>query len=101
MYDFFILRFPFTFIESFKLGSSRIALVSDSETAFLRFENRFRIICFSLLIIFFLSVCLFNLMYHFVCLCGLITSSYLSSLIIQLCITIVCLFPRLFFDIRF
>ena len=58
------------------------ALVSDSETAFLRFETRFLIICFVLLIIFFLSVCLFVLMNLFVCLCGVITRSYLSSLII-------------------
>ena len=40
--------------ESFRLWSSCIALVSDSETAFLRFENRFLIICFCLLIMFFL-----------------------------------------------
>ena len=69
--------------------------------AFLHFENRFLIICFCLLIIFFLSVCLFVLVYHFVCLCGVITRSYFSSLIKQLCILIVCLFPKLSPDIRF
>ena len=76
-------------------------LVSDSEIAFLRFENRFRIICFCLLIIFFLSVCRFVLMYPFVCLCGVITRSFLSSLIIQLCNIIICLFPKLSLGIRF
>ena len=39
-------------------------------------------------------------MYPFVFLCGVITRSYLSSLILQLCNIIVCLFPKLSFDIR-
>ena len=89
------------FIEYFKLWSSCIAVVSDSETAFLRFENRFLIFCFCLLIIFFLSVCLFVLMHPLVCLCGVITRSYRSSLIKRLCNIIVCLFPKLSLDIRF
>ena len=96
-----IVSLMILFIEFFKLWSSRIALVSVSETAFLRFENRFRIICFGLLIFFFLSVCLFVLMYPIVCLCGVVTRSYFLSLIIQLCNTIVCLFPKFSFDIRF
>ena len=68
---------------------------------FLRFENRFLINCFCLLKIFFLSVCLFVLMYPIVCLCDVITRSYFLSLIKQLCIMIVCLFPKLSLDIRF
>ena len=36
-----------------------------------------------------------------VCLCDVITRSYFSSLIKQLCIMIVCLFPKLSLDIRF
>ena len=64
--------------------SSCIALVFDSETAFLRFENRFLLICFRLLIIFFS-----------------VTRSYFSWLILQLCNIIVCLFPKLSLDIRF
>ena len=35
------------------------------------------------------------------CPCGVITRSYLSSLIKQLCIIIVCLVPELCLDIRF
>ena len=51
--------------------------------------------------IFFLSVCLFVLIYSTDCLCGVITRSYFSSLIKKLCIMIVCLFPKLSVDIRF
>ena len=40
-------------------------------------------------------------MYPIVCLCGVITMSYLSSLIKRLCNIIVCLFPNLSLDIRF
>ena len=40
-------------------------------------------------------------MYPIVCLCGVITRSYISSLIKQLCNIIVRLFPKLSFDIRF
>ena len=69
--------------------------------AFLHFENRFLIICFCLLIIFFHSVCLFVLIYSTVCLCGVIKSSYFLSLIKQLCIKIFCLFPKLSLDVRF
>ena len=39
-------------------------------------------------------------MYPNVCLCGVITRSYLSSLIKQLCIMIACLFLKLSLDIR-
>ena len=39
-------------------------------------------------------------MYPIVCLCDVITRSYLSSLIKQLFIIIVCLFPKLSLDIR-
>ena len=81
--------------------SSCIALVSDSETAFRRFENRFLLICFRLLITFFLSVCLFVLMYPIVCLCGVITRSYFLWLILQLCNIIDCLIPKFSLDIRF
>ena len=42
----FHCEFDGFFIESFKLWSSCIAPVSDSETAFLCFENRFLIIFF-------------------------------------------------------
>ena len=80
---------------------SLCCVCSDSETAFLRFENLFPIICFCLLIIFLLSVCLFVAIYPTDCLCGVITRSNLSSLFKQLCITIVCLFPKLSLDIRF
>ena len=40
-------------------------------------------------------------MYPIDCLCAVITRSNLSSLIKQLCIIIVCLFPKLSLDIRF
>ena len=40
-------------------------------------------------------------MYPIVCLCGVITMSYLSSLIKHLCNINVCLFPKLSLDIRF
>ena len=40
-------------------------------------------------------------MYPIVCLCGVITRSYLSSLIKQLCNIIVCLFPKMYLDISF
>ena len=43
----------------------------------------------------------FVLIYLIVCLCGAITRWYLSSLIMQFCNTIVCLFPKLSVDIRF
>ena len=38
--------------------------------------------------------------YPIVCLCGVITKSYVSLFISHLCSTIVCLFPKLFSDIR-
>ena len=75
--------------------------VSDSETAFLCFENCFLIICFCFVMIVFFRVCRFDLIYPIVCLCGVITRSYLLFLIKQLCNTIVCLLPRLTFDITF
>ena len=40
-------------------------------------------------------------MYPTDCLCGVITRSYCSSLIKQLCIMIVCLFPKFSPDIKF
>ena len=58
-------------------------------------------ICLCLLFIFFLSVCLFVLIYPTDCLCGVITRSYLSSLIKQLCTMIVCLFCKLSLGIGF
>ena len=75
--------------------------MSDSETAFLCFENRFLIICFCFVMIVFFRVCRFDLMYHFVYLCGVIIRSYLSFSNKQLCNTVVCLLPRLSIDIRF
>ena len=48
-----------------------------------------------------LSVCLFVLINSSDCLCGVIKRSYFSSLIKQMCIMIVCLFPKLSLDIRF
>ena len=36
-----------------------------------------------------------------VCLCGVITRSYFSIFISQLCNTVVCLIPKMFSDIRF
>ena len=50
---------------------------------------------------FYLLIIHFVLIYPFACLCGAITRWYLSSLIIQLCNTIVCLFPKPSVDIRF
>ena len=75
--------------------------VSDSETAFLHFESRLFIICFYFVMIIFFRNGLFDLIYPIICLCGVITKSYLSFLIKQLCNTIVCLLPRLYLDIRF
>ena len=83
------------------MQSASKLLTSDSETAFLRFEKLFRMICLCLLIIFLFIVCRFVRIYPIVCLCGVITRSYVSLFISQLCNTIVCLFPKLFSDIRF
>ena len=44
----------FLSIDSFNLYSSSKLLTSDSENAFLFFENLFRVICLCLFIIFFL-----------------------------------------------
>ena len=74
--------------------------VSDSETALCRFESRFLIISFGFVAFVFFRVCLFDLIYFFVCLCGVITRSYLSFLVKQLFNTNVCLLPRLSLDIR-
>ena len=52
-------------------------------------------------IIVFFRVCLFNLIYPTVCLCRVRTVSYLSSLNKQLWLIIVCLLPKIYFDIRF
>ena len=64
--------------------------VSDSETAFRRFVIRCLIICFCFIMIVFFCVRLFDLIYTIVCLCGMITRSYLSFLIKQLYNMIVC-----------
>ena len=40
-------------------------------------------------------------MYPIVCLCVVVTRPYFLSLIKQLCIIFVCLFPKLSLDIRF
>ena len=90
----------FLFIDSFNLYSSSKLLASDSENAFLFFENLFHVICLCLLIIF-LFVCRFVPMYSTVCVCGVITRSYFGLSISQLCKTIVCLFPKFLNDIRF
>ena len=65
--------------------------VSDSETAFLCFENCCLIIGFCFVMIVFFRVYRFDLIYPIFCLCGVITRSYLSSFFKQLCNTIVCL----------
>ena len=46
-------------------------------------------------------VCRFILICIIVCLCGVITTSYFSLFISQLCNIIVCLFPKVSSDIRF
>ena len=51
-------------------------LTSDSENAFICFENIFCVICLCLLIIFLFFVCRFVLIYSTVCVCGVITKSY-------------------------
>ena len=57
----------FLSIDSFKLYSSSRLLASDSENAFLFFENLFRVICLCLFIIFLFIVCRFVRMYPTVC----------------------------------
>ena len=74
--------------------------VSDSETAFRRFEKRLLLICSRFVMIVFFRVCLFDLIYSIVGLCGVITMSYLSFLFKQFCNTNVCLLPGLSLDIR-
>ena len=51
-------------------------LISDSETAFLFFENLFRVICLCLLILFLFIVCRFVRLYPIVFVCGVITRSF-------------------------
>ena len=63
-------------IDFFNLYSSSKLLTSDSENAFLFFENLFRVICLCLFIIFLFIFCRFVLMYSTVCVCGVITRSY-------------------------
>ena len=46
-------------------------------------------------------VCRFVFMYPIDCVCGVITRSYFSLFISQLCCMIVCFFPKLSSDIRF
>ena len=58
------------------------------------------ITCFCFLMIVFFCACLFDLINSIVCLCGVITRSYLSFLIKQLFNKIVGLLPRLSLDIR-
>ena len=89
------------YIDFLNLYSSSRLLASDSENAFLFFENLFRVICVCLLIIFLFIVCRFVRMYQTVCVCGVITRSYFWLSISQLCKTIVCLFPKFLNDIRF
>ena len=89
------------FIASRSLGEATKLLLSDSETAFLRFENLFCVICLCLLKIFLFIVCLFVRIYPIVCLCGVNRRSFFLLLISQLCSTIACLFPNLFSDRRF
>ena len=91
----------FLFIDSFNLYSSSKLLASDSENAFLFFENLFRVICLCLFIIFLFIVCRFVRMYPAVCVCGVITRSYFWLSISQLCKTIVCFFSKFLNDIRF
>ena len=50
-------------------------LASDSENAFLFFENLFRVICLCLFIILLFIVCRFVRMYPTVCVYGVITRS--------------------------
>ena len=57
----------FLSIDSFILQSSFKLLASDSENAFLIFENLFRVIYLCLFIIFLFIVCRFVLMYPTVC----------------------------------
>ena len=66
----------FLSIDSFNLFSLSKLLASDSENAFLFFENLFRVICLCLFIIFLFFVCRFVLMYPTVCVWGVITRSY-------------------------
>ena len=91
----------FLSIESFRSGSFCIIVVSDSETALLALEN----LCLKRMFLFcsfrLFLVCLFDLIYPLVCLCNVITRSYLLILNKQLCDMIVCLLPKLSFDIRF
>ena len=67
--------------------------ISDSETAFLRFENENRlfIICFCFLMIVFFCLCLFDLIYCWSMWCDYKVVSF-AFLIKILCNTIVCLF---------
>ena len=57
----------FLSIDTFNLYSSSKLLTSDSENAFLFFENLFRVICLCLFIISLFIVCRFVLMYPTVC----------------------------------
>ena len=121
LYSFFILLFPlidefevvseseknnwswmgqFLSFDSFILYSSSKVLASDSEIAFLFFENLFCVICLCLFIIFLFIVCRFVLMYPTVCVWGVITRSYFWLSNSQLCKTVVCLFPRFLNDMR-
>ena len=82
----------FLSIDSFNLYSPSKLLASDSENAFLFFENLFRVICLCLFIIFLFSVCRFVRKYPTVCVCGVITRSYFWLSISQLSKAIVCFF---------
>ena len=66
----------FLFFDSFNLCSSSKLLVSDSENAFLFFENLLGVICLCLLIIFLFIVCRSVPIYPIVCVCGVNTRSY-------------------------
>ena len=66
----------FLSIDFFSLYSSSKLLASDSENAFLLFENLFRVICLCLSIFFLFIVCRFVRMYPIVCVSGVITRSF-------------------------
>ena len=77
----------FLSIDFFNLYSSSKLLASDSENAFVIFENLFRVICLCLFIIFLFIVCHFVQMYPTVCVCGVIKRSYFWLSLSQLCKT--------------
>ena len=65
-------------MDFFRFSSFCIVVVSDSENGWRVFENLFLIIRFCFAIIVFFCICLFDLIDSIFCLCGVITTSYLS-----------------------